>query len=236
MGVPEVAVPDSEAPARAPDDEIGPARRHAANLGWHQTTVDRGARAAIKRQRPLVVWFTGLSGAGKSTLADLVERRLHATGRHTAMLDGDNVRHGLNRDLGFTEADRVENIRRVSEVAALMAEAGLIVLVSFISPYRAERRAARERLPPGEFLEVFVDTPLAECRRRDPKGLYRKADLGLLRNFTGVDAPYEPPEAPDIHLRAGAGSAEELADQVVRAIEAGMTPAAGEPQGAGRQG
>ncbi len=194
------------------------ALRRAANLGWHESSVDRAARAGLKGQRPLVLWFTGLSGAGKSTIADLVERRLHAMGRHTMLLDGDNVRHGLNRDLGFTEADRVENVRRVSEVAALMAEAGLIVLVSLISPYRAERQAARERLPAGEFVEVFVDTPVVECRRRDPKGLYRKADAGELRNFTGVDAPYEPPVAPDVHLRAGQETAEALAEQVLRLI------------------
>ena len=177
------------------------ALRRATNIAWQEISVDRAARAAMKGQRPLVLWFTGLSGSGKSTIANLVERRLHAEGRHTTMLDGDNVRHGLNRDLGFTEADRVENIRRVAEVAALMAEAGLIVLVSFISPYRAERQMARELLPEGEFIEVFVDTPIEECRRRDPKGLYAKVDAGLIRNFTGVDAPYEAPEAPEIHLR-----------------------------------
>ncbi len=210
---------DRESHATVGVGTIDFALMRAANLGWHESTVDGAARAALKGQRPLVLWFTGLSGAGKSTIADLVERRLHAQGRHTMMLDGDNVRHGLNRDLGFTEADRVENIRRVSEVAALMAEAGLIVLVSFISPYRAERQAARERLPAGEFLEVFVDTPVAECRRRDPKGLYRKADAGELRNFTGVDAPYEPPERPDIHLRTGEGTAEEMAQEIVNLYE-----------------
>ena len=186
------------------------ALRRSTNISWHQLSVDRNARAAMKGQRPLVLWFTGLSGSGKSTIANLVERRLHAAGRHTVMLDGDNVRHGLNRDLGFTEADRVENIRRVAEVAALMAEAGLIVLVSFISPYRAERQMARELLPAGEFMEVFVDTPIAECRRRDPKGLYAKVDAGLIKNFTGVDAPYEAPLAPDIHIRTTDASAEEL--------------------------
>ena len=186
------------------------ALRRATNITWHTPSVDRHARAAMKGQRPMVVWFTGLSGSGKSTIANLVERELHAAGRHTTMLDGDNVRHGLNRDLGFTEADRVENIRRVAEVAALMAEAGLIVLVSFISPYRAERRMARELLPEGEFIEVFVDTPIEECRRRDPKGLYAKVDAGLIKNFTGVDAPYEAPEAPEIHIRTTQASAEEL--------------------------
>ena len=162
----------------------------------------------------MVLWFTGLSGSGKSTIANLVERKLHAAGRHTIMLDGDNVRHGLNRDLGFTEADRVENIRRVAEVAALMAEAGLIVLVSFISPYRAERQMARELLPAGEFMEVFVDTPIEECRRRDPKGLYAKVDAGFIKNFTGVDAPYEAPEAPEMHIRTTEGSAEELSTRI----------------------
>ena len=199
------------------------ALRRAANIGWHETGVDRSARAATKGQQPLVVWFTGLSGAGKTTIADLVERRLHAQGRHTMMLDGDNVRHGLNRDLGFTEADRVENIRRISETAALMAEAGLIVLVSAISPYRAERQAAREKLPAGEFMEVFVDTPVEECRKRDPKGLYLKADSGQIRNFTGVDAPYEIPEAPDLHLRANEGPAADLALRVLDAIASGRS-------------
>ena len=143
-----------------------------------------------------MLWFTGLSGAGKSTIANLVEKRLHALGRHTYLLDGDNVRHGLNQDLGFTEADRVENIRRVAEVAQLMVDAGLIVLVSFISPFRAERQMARELMAPGEFIEVFVDTPLAEAEKRDVKGLYRKARAGELKNFTGIDSPYEPPDSP----------------------------------------
>src|SRR5262249_34142974 len=159
--------------------------------------------------------FTGLSGAGKSTIANLVEQRLHSLGCHTTMLDGDNVRHGLNRDLGFGEADRVENIRRAAEAARLMVDAGLIVLVSFISPYASDRRAARERFDPGEFLEIFVDTPLDECRRRDSKGLYRRADAGLIRNFTGVDAPYEAPTAPDLHLRTMHVQPDELAETVV---------------------
>jgi bifunctional enzyme CysN/CysC len=148
-----------------------------------------------------VLWFTGLSGSGKSTLANALDRRLHAAGFHTVMLDGDNVRHGLNRDLGFTDADRVENIRRVAEVARLMADAGLIVLVSFISPFRAERAMARARSAEGEFVEVYVDTPLAECERRDPKGLYAKARAGQIANFTGLDSPYEPPEAPELVVR-----------------------------------
>ena len=190
----------------------------ASNLTWHLLDVDKAARAALKEQKPAVVWFTGLSGAGKSTVANLVERQLFAMGRHTYVLDGDNVRHGLNQDLGFSEADRVENIRRVSEVAALFADAGLIVLVSFISPYRAERDAARSRMEAGEFVEVFVDTPLDECRRRDPKGLYKKADAGLIRNFTGLDAPYEPPLEPEIHLRTAEAEPAALADQVVEAL------------------
>ncbi|WP_428488578.1 sulfate adenylyltransferase subunit CysN [Rhodopila sp.] len=194
------------------------ALRRATNIRWQELDVDRGARAALKGQKPVVLWFTGLSGAGKSTIANLLERKLHTEGRHTYVLDGDNVRHGLNRDLGFTEADRVENIRRVGEVAALMADAGLLVIVSFISPYQADRDAAREKLPAREFLEVFIDTPIEECRRRDPKGLYSKADAGLLQNFTGVNAPYEAPVAPDIHVRASAGTVEESVQQVLREL------------------
>ena len=187
----------------------------STNIVWHDLTVDKDARAALKGQRPVAIWFTGLSGAGKSTVANLVDRKLHALGRHTFILDGDNVRHGLNRDLGFSEADRVENIRRAAEAARLMVDAGLIVLVSFISPYRSDRDAARERFDRGEFLEVYVDTGIDECRRRDPKGLYRRADQGLIRNFTGVDAPYEAPESPEIHLRTEQAAAEDLADSIV---------------------
>ena len=186
---------------------------------WQSHAVDPAARAALKGQRPVAVWFTGLSGAGKSTIANLVEQKLHALGRHTALLDGDNVRHGLNRDLGFSEADRVENIRRAAEVARLMVDAGLIVLVSFISPYRADRAAARGRFDDGMFIEVFVDTPVEECRRRDPKGLYRRADAGELRNFTGVDAPYETPEQPELSLRTETASAVALAERVVDELE-----------------
>jgi len=188
------------------------------NVYWHQLDVDKAARATLNGQKPSVLWFTGLSGAGKSTIANLVEKRLHAVGRHTMILDGDNVRHGLNRDLGFTEADRVENIRRVAEVAKLFVDAGLIVLVSFISPYRAERMLAREAVEDGEFVEIFVDTPVDECRRRDPKGLYRRADAGQLRNFTGVDAPYEAPLDPEIRLRTLELSPEALAEQVVQEL------------------
>ena len=175
--------------------------RRASNLTMQAFAVDKAARTLIKGHRPCVLWFTGLSGSGKSTVADGVERRLRALGCHTYVLDGDNVRHGLNRDLGFTDVDRVENVRRVVEVAQLFVDAGLIVLVSFISPFRSERRLARERMEEGEFIEIFVDAPLSECERRDPKGLYRRARAGKLANFTGIDSAYEPPEAPDIHLR-----------------------------------
>ena len=191
------------------------ALRRAHNLHWQALDVDKAARAAMKSQTGRVVWFTGLSGAGKSTVANLVERRLHLEGRHTYLLDGDNVRHGLNRDLGFSEADRVENIRRVAEVARMMVDAGLIVLVSFISPFRSERRMARERVGEDEFVEVFVDTPLAVAEARDPKGLYRKAREGTLRNFTGVDSPYEPPEAPEIRLDGAVLTAEAAAERVL---------------------
>ncbi|MDI7860652.1 sulfate adenylyltransferase subunit CysN [Rhizobiaceae bacterium n13] len=174
--------------------------RRAQNVHWQALDVNKEARAALKHQRPVVLWFTGYSGSGKSTIANTVEKLLHAKGKHTYMLDGDNVRHGLNRDLGFTVEDRVENIRRIAEVARLMTEAGLIVLVSFIAPFRSERRMAREMMAAGEFIEIFVDTPLEECIRRDPKGLYKRALAGEIRNFTGVDSPYETPEKPEIHL------------------------------------
>lgn len=174
--------------------------RRAQNVHWQALEVNKEARAAIKNQKPVVLWFTGYSGSGKSTIANTVEKLLHAKGMHTCMLDGDNVRHGLNRDLGFTAEDRVENIRRIAEVARLMTEAGLIVLVSFIAPFRSERRMAREMMAPEEFIEIFVDTPLEECIRRDPKGLYKRALAGEIRNFTGVDSPYEVPENPEIHL------------------------------------
>ncbi|WAT14245.1 sulfate adenylyltransferase subunit CysN [Xanthomonas fragariae] len=191
------------------------ALRRAGNVRWQHLDVDRSARARIKGQAPRVLWFTGLSGAGKSTVANLVDKRLHALGYHTFILDGDNLRHGLNRDLGFTDEDRVENIRRVAEVARLMADAGLIVLVSFISPFRAERRLARERFDQDEFVEVFVDVPLAVAEARDVKGLYRKARAGQIPNFTGIDSPYEPPEAPEIHLHADGEDVETLARHVL---------------------
>jgi len=197
---------------------IGEPVRGAGNIHLQSLDVDKRARAAQKGQEPRVLWFTGLSGSGKSTIANLLEKKLHAAGRHTYLLDGDNIRHGLNSDLGFSDADRVENIRRVAEVAKLMADAGLIVLVSFISPFRAEREMARRLLPEGEFIEVFVDTPLDECARRDPKGLYAKALRGEIRNFTGLDSPYEAPERPDIHLPTLGRTPEDLADELLAAI------------------
>lgn len=186
----------------------------SANVHWQQVDIDQTVRATSKGQQPTCLWFTGLSGAGKSTVANLVERRLHALGYHTYLLDGDNVRHGINKDLGFTPEDRVENIRRIAEVAHLMVDAGLIVLVSAISPYRSERRSARELFGPSEFMEVFVDASLEECERRDPKGLYRKARAGEIRNFTGIDAPYERPEAADIHLLVDGRPPAQLAEEV----------------------
>ncbi|MDG4889669.1 sulfate adenylyltransferase subunit CysN [Mesorhizobium sp. WSM4887] len=186
--------------------------RRAENIHWQSLDVGKRGRSDLKNQRPAVFWFTGLSGSGKSTIANLFERKLFASGRHTYILDGDNVRHGLNRDLGFTDADRVENIRRVAEVAKLMADAGLIVIVSFISPFSAERRMARELMGEGEFVEVFVDTPFEECARRDPKGLYARALSGEIKNFTGVDSPYETPENPEIHLKTLGRTPEEMAE------------------------
>jgi bifunctional enzyme CysN/CysC len=201
------------------------ALRRSANVRWQAVDVDKSLRAAQKGQTPSVLWFTGLSGAGKSTIANLVETELHRLGCHTYLLDGDNVRHGLNKDLGFTQADRVENIRRIAEVARLMTDAGLIVLVSFISPFRSERRMARELMEEGEFLEVFVDTPLELAEQRDPKGLYAKARRGELANFTGIDSPYEPPENPEVRLDGTTLSPEEGAKLVVDALrERGMLP------------
>jgi bifunctional enzyme CysN/CysC len=190
--------------------------RRATNIHWQAVEVNKEARAELKQQRPRVLWFTGLSGAGKSTLANLVEKKLHSMGRHTYLLDGDNVRHGLNRDLGFTDADRVENIRRIAETAKLFVDAGLIVLTAFISPFRSERRMAREMLEEGEFIEIFVDTPIEVCEQRDPKGLYQKARSGELKNFTGVDSDYEPPENPEIVVNGAEASAEELAEEIVK--------------------
>jgi bifunctional enzyme CysN/CysC len=196
------------------------ALRRSQNIHAQELEVTREARAALKGQRPRLLWFTGLSGAGKSTIANLVEKKLLARGRHSFMLDGDNVRLGLNRDLGFTDADRAENIRRVGETARLMLDAGLIVLAAFISPFRAERRMVRAMLPEGEFVEIFVDVPLAEAERRDPKGLYAKARDGRIPNFTGIGSPYEPPEAAEIHIDAAAMSAEDAAELIVRHVTA----------------
>jgi bifunctional enzyme CysN/CysC len=193
--------------------------RRAANTHFQSFEVTKAARARLNAQKPALLWFTGLSGAGKSTIADQLERKLHALGKHTFVLDGDNIRHGLNRDLGFTEADRVENIRRIAEVAKLFVEAGLVTLVSFISPFRAERETARELVAPGEFIEIFVNTPLEICEQRDPKGLYKKARRGELRNFTGVDSPYEPPVNPELTLNARNESASDLADRIIDFIQ-----------------
>ncbi len=195
--------------------------RRATNIHWQALDVDKQVRAEALGQRPVILWFTGLSGAGKSTIANLVEKKLHLLGRHTYLLDGDNVRHGLNRDLGFTDADRVENIRRVGEAAKLFVDAGLIVLVSFISPFRSERDMARELVAPGEFLEVFVDAPLNVAEARDPKGLYKKARAGEIRNFTGIDSPYEPPLNADIRLDTTSAGAEELADRIIDRLRVG---------------
>ncbi|MFZ3008349.1 MAG: sulfate adenylyltransferase subunit CysN [Phenylobacterium sp.] len=195
------------------------ALRRSQNVHWQALDVDKASRAALKGQRGRVVWLTGLSGSGKSTIANLVEKKLHAGGRHTYILDGDNVRHGLNRDLGFTDEDRVENIRRVAEVSKLMVDAGLIVLVSFISPFRAERRLARELMDDGDFVEVYIDTPLAVAEQRDVKGLYKKARAGQLKNFTGIDSPYEAPEAPEIRIDTTTTSPTEAAEQITAWLE-----------------
>ena len=200
------------------------ALRRSANIHREAFLVDKNARASLNRQRPLVVWFTGLSGSGKSTVSKLVEKALHAAGRHTYALDGDNLRHGLCRDLGFTDADRVENIRRVGEVAKLFVDAGLIVLCSFISPFRAERRMVRSLVPEGDFVEVFVDTPIDTCIERDPKGLYAKAKAGTLKNFTGIDSPYETPEAPEIHLQTLGKTPEATATEVLDRLRALLPP------------
>lgn len=180
--------------------------------------MDKNARAKLKLQRPVCVWLTGLPAAGKSTIANMLERRLHFAGRHTYLLDGDEVRLGLNKDLGYSEADRIENIRRVSEVARLLVDAGLIAIVSFISPYRGQRDRARALFEPGEFVEVFVDTPLQECERRDPKGLYAKARRGELKDFTGIDSPYEPPVSPEVHLQTTLQSPDRCVDMICRVL------------------
>ncbi len=194
------------------------ALRRAQNIHWQAINISREQRAELKGQHACCLWFTGLSGSGKSTIANLIEKRLFAQGRHTYILDGDNVRHGLNRDLGFTEVDRVENIRRVAEVSRLMVDAGLITIVSFISPFRAERQFARERFTDGDFLEIFIDTPLELCEQRDPKGLYKKARAGQLANFTGINSPYEAPVDPEIHIAGGSVSAEEHVEEIINAL------------------
>ena len=194
------------------------ALRRAHNIHIQHIDVDKAARASLKRQKPCVLWFTGLSGAGKSTIANLVEKKLHGMGYHTYILDGDNVRHGLNKDLGFTAQDRVENIRRIAEVSKLMIDAGLILLTAFISPFRAERRMARSLVGEDEFVEIFVDTPLSIAEQRDPKGLYKKARRGEIKNFTGVDSPYEEPEAPEIYLDTTSLTPEKAADYVLATL------------------
>ena len=193
--------------------------RRGTNIHWQPLLVGKAQRAALKKQKPAILWFTGLSGAGKSTIANIVEQRLLGMGHHTMLLDGDNVRHGLTRDLGFTETDRVENIRRVGEVAKLMTDAGLIVLCSFIFALPPPNASwCRNLVAPGEFIEVFVDTPLTDCMQRDPKGLYAKAQAGQLKNFTGVDAPYEQPEQPEVHLQTAGSSPGQLAEDVLQAL------------------
>jgi bifunctional enzyme CysN/CysC len=192
--------------------------RRAQNVHWQAIDISREAHARQKGQSPKLLWFTGLSGSGKSTIANLVEKKLHALGRHSFLLDGDNVRHGLNKDLGFTDTDRIENIRRVGEVAKLMTDAGLIVLTAFISPFRAERELVRGMLPVGEFVEIFIDTPLAEAEARDVKGLYKKARAGELKNFTGIDSPYEAPEKPDIRIDTTRVSPEAAAEIIVEQV------------------
>ena len=189
--------------------------RRSSNISWHEMTIDKKKRSSMNSQKPCTVWFTGLSGSGKSTIANILEQKLHQLNKRTYLLDGDNVRHGLNKDLGFTDADRVENIRRVAEVSKLMTDAGLITLVSFISPFKSERKMARDLFEKNEFLEIFVDTPLQECEKRDPKGLYKKARSGKLKNFTGIDSDYEKPISPEIKLQTLSKNPEELADEIL---------------------
>jgi bifunctional enzyme CysN/CysC len=198
---------------------IDHALRRSSNISWHEMSIDKKTRSELNSQTPCVVWFTGLSGSGKSTIANILEQKLHAIGKRTYLLDGDNVRHGLNKDLGFTDTDRVENIRRVAEVSKLMVDAGLITLVSFISPFKSERQMARNLLSSDEFFEIFVNTSLEECEKRDPKGLYKKARAGDLKNFTGIDSSYEEPENPDLILNTLSGNAEQLTDQIIKFLK-----------------
>jgi bifunctional enzyme CysN/CysC len=206
---------DRQANATVGAGMIGFSLRRAQNVHWQDLDIHKRARADAKHQKPCILWFTGLSGSGKSTIANLVEKRLHDLGRHTYTLDGDNIRHGLNKDLGFTDADRVENIRRVAETAKLMVDAGLIVLVSFISPFASERLMARELVESGEFLEIYISTPIDVCEKRDVKGLYAKARRGEIRNFTGIDSAYEPPPNPELEFDTSAAPAERAAEKIV---------------------
>ena len=198
---------------------IDHALRRSSNISWHKMSINKKTRSELNSQKPCVVWFTGLSGSGKSTIANILEQKLHTIGKRTYLLDGDNVRHGLNKDLGFTDTDRVENIRRVAEVSKLMADAGLITLVSFISPFKSERQMARDLLSSDEFFEIFINTSLEECEKRDPKGLYKKARAGELKNFTGIDSLYEEPENPDLILDTASSNAEELTDQIINFLQ-----------------
>jgi bifunctional enzyme CysN/CysC len=200
------------------------ALRQTADIRWQVLDIDKDARALQKLQKPFCLWLTGLPGAGKSTIANLLEKQLFASGRHTYVLDGDNIRQGLNRDLEFSEADRVENIRRAMEVARLFVDAGLVVIVAFISPYRVERELARSRFEPDEFVEIFVDASLEECERRDPKELYAKARRGELLNFTGIDSDYESPEAPEIHLDTVAKGPDECVDLILLYLDSNGQP------------
>lgn len=188
------------------------------NLTWHEHKIDKAARAKLNKQRPLVIWFTGLSGSGKSTLANLLEQKLHSQGKHSYLLDGDNIRHGLCGDLGFSDQDRVENIRRISEVTKLFVDAGNIVITAFISPFKADRNFCRNLLDENEFVEVYVDTPIEVCEQRDPKGLYKKARQGDIKKFTGIDSPYESPESPEIHLTYREQSAEAAVEEIYQEL------------------
>jgi bifunctional enzyme CysN/CysC len=198
---------------------IDHALRRSSNISWHEMSVNKDTRSKLNEQKPCVIWFTGLSGSGKSTIANILEQKLHLINKRTYLLDGDNVRHGLNKDLGFTDTDRVENIRRVGEVSKLMVDAGLIALVSFISPFRSERKMARDLMQEGEFIEIFISTSLEECERRDPKGLYKKVREGQLKNFTGIDSAYEKPDSAEIILNTQQSSPEELVEVILKYLK-----------------